>query len=148
HAAADRVVFDKLASELGLHGVLLAHPGCAAGMDIDYPRSNPQCSEFGRDDEVFITGHDIRIVFIAARWCFYADFSSCLGTIPNGSPADKARYSADQTDKRAYFPTMVSEVVGRLTAAGRTVWLIQPVPEYVRAVPIMMANEFMLGLPD
>jgi peptidoglycan/LPS O-acetylase OafA/YrhL len=145
HAAADRPVFDRLAAEQGLHGVLFTHPGCAADMSYFYPRPDARCDQFNRDVEAFIAKNDIPTVFLVARWCLYADASLCLDPVPIDGRHDGRL--PDQTAKRASFPGMLAGLVDRLKMAARTVWLMQPVPEFRTDVRTMTAEALLRGLP-
>jgi peptidoglycan/LPS O-acetylase OafA/YrhL len=144
HAAADQSVFDRLASEHGLHGVLFTLPGCSAIMNYLYPRPDARCDQFNRDVEAFIAERHIQTVFLVARWCVYADLSMCLGPL-RGEAANGP--IADQTDKRAHFPGMLAGLVDRLKTAGHTVWLVQPVPEFRADWRTMTAEALLRGLP-
>ena len=143
HAAAERPVFDRLASNLGLRGVLFSHPGCVAGRSYFYPHKDAGCEKYSRDADAFIAAHDIPVLFLAARWCLYADPSSCLSPVPGAIDGQ----FVDQSAKRADFAAMLTGTVERLAIAGHTVWLVHPVPEYPADVLTIVAQALLRGVP-
>src|SRR5262249_29640495 len=89
----------------------------------------------------------IRTVFMIARWCLYADFSMCLAPFHPDALTGEAPAS-EEPAKRAQFPAMLGSVVGRLTAAGSSVWLVQSAPEYRVNVRTRAPQALLLGLSD
>jgi peptidoglycan/LPS O-acetylase OafA/YrhL len=143
HAAAERRLFDRLASDFGLRGVLLSAAGCAAHMPFNHPRKHQKCQDYSRRAEAFIAEHDIPVVFLAARWCLYVDFASCLGPVEGVLDGRMV----DQSAKRAEFKGLLTATVERLAKAGRRIWLVQPVPEFGWDVPSVAAEALLRGVP-
>ena len=93
--------------------------------------------------DAFIARHNIPVLFLTARWCLYADFATCLAPVLD--VIDKG--AVDQSAKRDEFAAMLTGTVNRLAGSGRTIWLVQPVPEYPFDVPTAMATALLRGVP-
>ena len=84
HAAATRVVYDRLASEFGLRGVVLSAPGCAAHIPFNHPRGNRKCLHYTASARKRSSSN------MTFRCCFCQRDGAFMSTTRPASPRCKA----------------------------------------------------------
>ena len=127
HAGAVFPAFTRFSDETKQGVLVAAHPGCPPlegailyGRGVDMSCAQLNAATIGRALQP-----GVRRVVIAARWAYYAEGSSAA---EGAGPA--ARLSPTPEGSAATFSRLLENTVNRLTAAGREVVIIGPVPEY------------------
>ncbi len=150
HAHALKPAFDQAADALGLSGRIASYPACPTllGLDrLDQPPSH-DCSAFNAQVLAMLRDRpSIRTVFLVSRWGLCAN-----GRRPEGgTPCYLGRDEDDDrslTRDAALFRLGLKETVRTLTAMGRRVILVAPIPEFRRSVPETLARAELYSEPS
>ncbi|MCE7999537.1 MAG: acyltransferase [Rhodobiaceae bacterium] len=152
HATA---LVEALGDELSRFGRgvrLMSFEGCAPSLGIRRLDGDSQrCGEFHRDVvEAVEADASIDTVFLLARWTLYNEstrFNNMEGGIEWGRPV---RWGVDaalaQPGSSAVFEDAVNRYMAELSAAGKRIVLLYPVPEAGADVPIQLARELHYGV--
>lgn len=146
HAEAIRGAIDARAIAAGQSGVLIAENACPPLMGV----SNPGQEQCARRNELrfqyVLSRPSIRVVILAARWGLWAEGSRFKH---ESGPHVSLLYPAlpaDGADNHAAFAAGLEQTIRALTAAGKQVWLVGPVPEVGYDVPRALYFKY-LGAP-
>ena len=149
HAHALKPAFDQAGDALGLSGRIASYPACPTllGLDrLDQPPSH-DCSAFNAQVLAMLRDNPtIHTVFLVSRWGLCAN-----GRRPEGgTPCYLGR---DENDDKSLswdallFRSGLNETVGTLTAMGKRVILVAPIPEFRRNVPESLARAELYSEP-
>ncbi len=149
HARALKPAFDQAGDALGLSGRIASYPACPTllGLDrLDQPPSH-DCSAFNAQVLAMLRASPtIHTVFLVSRWGLCAN-----GRRPEGgTPCYLGR---DENDDRSLsrdallFRSGLKETVRTLTAMGKRVILVAPIPEFRRNVPESLARAELYSEP-
>ncbi|KEQ53646.1 acyltransferase family protein [Sphingobium chlorophenolicum] len=149
HAHALKPAFDQAGDALGLSGRIASYPACPTllGLDrLDQPPSH-DCSAFNAQVLALLRDSpSIHTVFLVSRWGLCANGRRPEGGIPCylGRDADD-----DRSIRRDawLFRLGLKETVGTLTAMGKRVILVAPIPEFRRNVPESLARAELYSEP-
>lgn len=149
HARALIDAMDKAARLSGRAGVMAPHAGCVPLLDIqrsDLPLRSP-CNETAAAVVEYVRTHpEIKDVVLISRWALLTE-----GTYyapESGKPillSDGETRARGLAENRRVFERALSETVDQLTAAGKHVWIVGPVPEVGIDVPKALANAKRFG---
>jgi peptidoglycan/LPS O-acetylase OafA/YrhL len=151
HANAVLPAFEKAGRSLGLGGRIAFYPACPTllGLDrLDQPARH-DCSDF--NDQVLATLRtmpSITTVFLVSRWGLCANGTRTEG----GRPCYLGRRATDRqtfANDRLLFGQGLAATVRTLSAMGKTVVLVAPIPEFKASVPETLARAALFGtVPD
>jgi peptidoglycan/LPS O-acetylase OafA/YrhL len=142
HAHALKPAFDRAGAALGLSGRIASYPACPTllGLDrLDQPPGH-DCSAFNQLVlDRLRESPSIRTIFLVSRWGLCADGRRPEGGTPCylGRDADDDRSLGQDA---LLFRAGLQETVRTLTAMGRQVILVAPIPEFRRNVPETLAR--------
>ena len=149
HAQAMKPAFDRAGEALGMSGRIASYPACPAllGLDrLDQPPSH-DCSAFNAQVLAALRqSPSIHRVFLVSRWGLCANGKRPEG----GTPCYLGR---DGDDDRSLsrdallFRAGLDETVRTLTAMGKQVILVAPIPEFRRNVPETLARAELYSEP-
>ncbi|PJG47665.1 acyltransferase [Sphingobium sp. LB126] len=149
HAHALKPAFDRAGSALGLSGRIASYPACPTllGLDrLDQPPSH-DCSEFNRLVlETLRISPSIHTVFLVSRWGLCANGKRPEG----GTPCYLGRGEDDDRSlgrDALLFRAGLEETVRTLSAMGKQVILVAPIPEFRRNVPEALARAELYSEP-
>ena len=151
HAAAALPGVDAAALRAGKAGYAAVRPACAPLLGVyraDQP-GGPACARFGAEVIAFLSGRDdMPLVILDARWQLPSEgtvtgefrprpalLAEVSGTLPSGAAEDNF----------AIFEAGLRRTVAAVTATGRTVVVLGPVPEVGWHVPDLVGRARMLG---
>jgi peptidoglycan/LPS O-acetylase OafA/YrhL len=132
HADAIVPAISDAATADGKSGFVGAHGHCAPFADVS--QADPTCAPFNKAVMKIVARPEIRTIFLDARWAVYAGVPSMEGLAPAESNADIPNV-ANTAQSRADFQSMLTHTVTMLTAMGKKVVIIGPVPEFRHSVP-------------
>jgi hypothetical protein len=152
HARAVAPGFSAWARQAGWAYALYAQPGCAPLPGIERLNAEKRpgwlsCTPFVQQALEYILGNpDVKVVVLAARWAkqsgTYPDIPSGLTYLrPEGNHQEPNLALSQQT-----FADAITTLARQLTAAGKTVIVIGPVPELPLDPQRCLANENTLAL--
>jgi len=149
HAAAMLPGFDAYFARQGLIGTAAVKTACAPllGLVRVDRGSLHGCDKFNADVLRYIETHpNIDTVILAARWALNAERTRAPGE--GGGPAILGRAGASGTapaDNAALFRAGLVDTVAALRTAGKTVRLVEGVPEMGFSVPTAWMNQSFMG---
>jgi peptidoglycan/LPS O-acetylase OafA/YrhL len=143
HSLAVSPLVAQLAKEANVKGYHVGRGGCPPlfglenfGQPFDICRAAPKAVERIANDPA------IRDVILAARWGFYTEAER----MPHETGAQTRPFApGDPAKNREIFTRVLIETVERLTANGKRVTIIGPVPEQLINVPSELFRRAMRG---
>lgn len=150
HAFSAWKTYDRLAAERGLKGILLTYPACAPLLDVGRvgdPQRNCELQNVAA--AAILSREKPRFVFLQANWTAYAAPRMLAPTTAFVAPSAAAvePLGTPGTPGRALFRDSLAATVERLTADGRRVHLVDPLPVHATGVPDAAAVALLFGRP-
>jgi peptidoglycan/LPS O-acetylase OafA/YrhL len=144
HAHAMYGMFRRLATEYDVSGRHASFAACPPLLGVTVAtHTNDACPRFNEAMVRYIDQHRVSDVFLVARWAVYVG-----GHTPNGveygpeplltALGGDVDRSADAT--AAVFGKALEETIKRLMRPGRTIHLLEQVPEATSSVPAALAR--------
>ena len=144
HADVIANELSNAATAAGLRGLLIATGGCPPllGLENLSRLTFGKCIEANATIREVLQRPEVRSFIIDARWAVYSE-----GKGPGGMVSVRARrfVDADDAANRAAFAGLLRETVKVITATGRSVTLIGPVPELKFNLPTKIIKDRMHG---
>lgn len=137
HADAMAPALMKAGHARGKAGVVAAHGHCAPFVGVDLPDAG--CRPFNDAVMKVALAKNITTVLLDARWAGYAGVSS-LEDETFAETGAGALHPRSVAESQAQFVSAMKAVVAALTAAGKKVVIIGPVPEFAHSVPMDIAK--------
>jgi len=139
HAESLRAGFDVAAKKSERAGIFFGTAGCIPELGIE--RDNAGCT-LGNEA---VAAHlmslpEIRVVILSGRWGLWAEGSPYRGEV--GKLVILTSTSGTPMENHAAFAEGLEAAIAKLTAAGKQIWLVGPIPEIGYDVP----RAFHLGL--
>jgi peptidoglycan/LPS O-acetylase OafA/YrhL len=142
HADAMLPAVAQAALRQGKAGLLAAHGHCVPLIGVNFP--DRKCRPFNDAVARIALGKGIDTVLLDAIWA-PASGETPLDLGRDGQVADPAKLAAKRDRKRAAFASGLADTVKTLRAAGKTVIIIGPVPEFRHSVPTDLAKMRVWG---
>ena len=131
HAGALAPAVDRSASRHSVSGYLALRLGCAPLSGIERKDPGWSCADFNRATLAYVEQHpQLRTVVLAARWAIFAEGTRYKAE--EGVPVrlrDAEGPGDRDADNATLFEAGLRRTVQRLVAAGRTVVLLEGIPE-------------------
>jgi peptidoglycan/LPS O-acetylase OafA/YrhL len=149
HARAMVDAVSQAARSHGRGGVIAPQAGCPPLLDVSRGdlRNRPQCIATADAILEYLRSRpNIRDVVLVSRWALLVE-GSYYGP-ETGEPillSDGQTHARDIADNRRIFERALSRTLDELTAAGKQVWIVGPVPEVGVDVPKTLANAKRFG---
>lgn len=151
HASAMLVGYERWLESKGLVGAAAAEPGCPPLFDLVRRTRNgiTRCDVFNRNVLAYIEdNHDIQNVILVGRWAVAAHGTLTAGeagpdVILDLSPDSKA--ALPDPGNAAAFEFGFQSTVDRLLALGKTITVIESVPEIGYNVPQSFTRHDLIG---
>jgi len=108
----------------------LSFSGCPPALLFDVKQ--PGCSKWVNEAMVYLEGNDsIKNVLLGFRYSafLYGDQLDSYPDLPNIDPIDKFSEPHPNGDAREIYWQSFNEIVHRLLASGKTIYLLYPIPE-------------------
>jgi peptidoglycan/LPS O-acetylase OafA/YrhL len=144
HADVIANELSNVAKAAGLKGLLIATGGCPPllGLENLSRLTFGKCIDANAAIREVLQRPEIRDFIIDARWAVYSE-----GKGPGGTVSVRARrfVDADDAANRAAFAALLRDTVKAITATGRSVTLIGPVPELKFNLPTTIIKDRMHG---
>ena len=142
HAAAVGGEFSNIAKAEGASGLLQYIPGCPPllGLNALSQRSFNKCLPGQASIAKLLENHDIADVVLVARWAMYAEGSVSANELKTNV---RRFVEGDAIANRAAFSRLLRETVSTITASGRRVTIIGPVPELPFDLPSVVIKDIM-----
>ncbi len=135
HALAWAPAFDEALSLEKKSGILLTHSACPPLLDVIAP-VRTSCPIFNDEVLLFLEKKvSPDVIVLIGSWLAYADPKS------NTQLQDRDGL----TGNPQVFAKSVQNMVSRLLAAGKTIWVIGPTPAAVTDIPFAMARSIAFG---
>ena len=146
HAHAMYGSFNKLAVEHKLTGRHASYAACPPLIGVRIAtHTTDACQRFNEAMVDYINAHDFKYVFLVARWSVYVHGNTPggveVGPAPllvepkGGSSGGSLAPSSEQL-----FARGIERTLNRLTAPGRTIYLVEQVPEALYDIPSSLAR--------
>jgi peptidoglycan/LPS O-acetylase OafA/YrhL len=144
HAESLRTGIDSAAKKARSAGIFLGGAGCIPELGID--RGGLGCSVLNDAIVAYLlSAPSIHTVILAGRWGLWAE------GVPFKHGSGRRRVSLTQSglpiDNHQALSIGLENAVARLTAAGKRVWLVGPIPEIGYEVPRTLYL-YSLGFPE
>ena len=145
HAGRYAYAFEKLTNEFGFSFKYIAAPWCAPLINWSYldKAPNPACFKKMESALKEISEGNIKIVVLAAEWGNYSQGFRYL------SPVTKYVYTGSslisETSNYFAFKESLSDTIKLLKANGKSVFIIEPTPEYDYYIPQLLAKAKLHG---
>ncbi len=143
HAGALAPAFERLALSNHIAGALAFHSGCAPLLHLKrYGAGALDCTDFGHSVIEYIKSHNIKTVFLHARWGLYAESRRQEEGLPLFLTPDlrpEENYPA--------FTQLVNSTLEQLHNLDVNVVIIASIPEVGTDVPTALARDEMSGKP-
>lgn len=145
HSAAVAPALRDLAREAGVKGYFIGRGGCPPLLGLEAESSVfRKCLGGAREAQRVLDDPNVRTVVLLARWGLYAEGVASL----NEAGTTARRFvSRDDAANRAAFARVLRATVERIRAAGKTVVIVGPVPEFELNVPAAFIKAAMRGAP-
>jgi peptidoglycan/LPS O-acetylase OafA/YrhL len=143
HAGALAPAFERLALSDNISGAVAFHSGCAPLLHLKrYGAGALDCTQFGDSVIAYIRSHNIRTVFLHARWGLYAESLRQEEGVP-------LYLTPDLRAETNYpiFTQLVNSTLQELHTMDVSVVVIASVPEVGIDVPTALARDEMSGKP-
>lgn len=143
HAGALAPAFEHLALSDNIAGAVAFHSGCAPLLHLKrYGAGAMDCTEFGNSVIEYIKSHNIRNVFLHARWGLYAESQRQEEGLP-------LYLSPDLRPDENYpaFTRLIDSTLQQLHNLDVNVVIIASIPEVDVDVPTALARDEMSGKP-
>jgi peptidoglycan/LPS O-acetylase OafA/YrhL len=137
HADAIAPALDRAGRAQTKTGLVAAHGHCAPFTGTDLP--DPSCRPFNDAVMKIALSKNIDTVLLDARWAGYAGVPSAEDEQFAETGAG-ALHPLNVAQSRAMFAASMKAVIAALTAAGKKVVIIGPVPEFAHSVPVDLAK--------
>ncbi len=150
HAEALIGMLGRLARKHGEAAVFFGKPGCPPVYGVE-ARGVPECAPHNTDVfKELVANKKLRTVVLVSRWsAFLRGWSWDLGPVDNAGQAplltDSSKSNLDLDKRRALFSAAMKETVDGLTAAGKRIVLVYPIPETGYDVPKVLARIVLEG---
>lgn len=145
HGFSMSPAIDAAGKKAGQKGLMAVHAACPplSGMTHGMA-SDHQCARFFDAVRQSIIDHDIRVIFLVARWDLYL-FGGMPGGIDAATPAI-LQYADDYNSPIRPLQAFADGVTRTLNAfPGRTVVFVQDNPQHLNSIPIVAAANRMIG---
>ncbi len=150
HAHAMYGAFDRLAIEYGVSGEHASYAACPPLLGVGVAtHTSDACQRFNAAMLDYINKHEFRYVFLIARWSVYSS-----GHTPNGmetgpepllvEAVGAPRGGVSATSSQLLFARGMEQTVSRLAAPGRTIYVVEQVPEAIYPLPSSLARATLL----
>jgi peptidoglycan/LPS O-acetylase OafA/YrhL len=141
-AIADEV--SNIAAQLKLKGALIATGGCppVLGLESISRQTFAKCIDHNASVLESLNNEDVREVIIVARWAHYSEGVG-IGEVVNNNI--RHFVDGDAAKNRAEFERLLRETILQITATGRHVTILGPVPELLYNLPSTMVKDLMHG---
>ena len=150
HADAIMPGMDLAAKSAGQRGVFAGKDGCPPLIHVERFSNGDTCtSDFSEEIWAWLKSRpDVQLVVLGARWPLNVE-----GTRPKGEAGTDVRLkwtgdhmrNLDKADNAELVETGLRETVAAISATGRQVVLLGPVPEIGRDVPNNLARAALFG---
>jgi hypothetical protein len=143
HAESLRAAVDIAAKKAGRAGIFFGNAGCVPQLGIK--RGNDGCDRVNETIAAHILSlPSVHVVILAGRWALWAEGSPYKSEI--GPPIFLRSSSGAPIDNHAGLAAGLQAAIVELTAAGKRVWLVGPIPEVGYNVPRTLYLD-LLGVP-
>jgi peptidoglycan/LPS O-acetylase OafA/YrhL len=153
HADTWMPVFNDLARENGVAGLIAAHGGCPPllGVKRVVRAHNDKCVEFNNAVFAAVVRYHITRVVLVGRWSWYI-YGVEEGGVEEGRGAVIAKIgeseaaAANIDSRKEAFRAGITEAVAQLRKIGAQVWVIDQAPTYKVEVPQFLAYSAWRGM--
>jgi peptidoglycan/LPS O-acetylase OafA/YrhL len=150
HAHAMYGVFKQKALEYQITGKHASHSACPPLLGMEVASNvKDECRRFNDAMISYINEHQIKNVFLIARWSLYA-----LGHTPDGIEKGIAPLLTDgmpgpglkvsQEESKQLFVQGLQNTLEKLVQPGRTIYVLEQVPEAMHHIPSSLGRSTLL----
>jgi hypothetical protein len=144
HADVLSPAISGAASRRGLKGVAATRVSCApvfVTAKAGGPYARTKCIDMAAKVEEALAPNDITDVILIARWAKYLEGTEMQA----GELVHNRFFEGSEHENRDRFANLLRQTIARITATGRRVTLVGPIPELRDNLPNAMTRAMMTG---
>jgi len=150
HMGRYALAFNQILAETGRKAQLVTQGYCAPLLDFatQDPRKNiEKCNvEFPKAFQAVLDDPSVTAVVLAAQWAHYTSGWRAFDVTSAYDFAGDGQVNDDPESNPAEFDRALAATFAALKARGKTIYVIEPAPEYEVDVPSAVIQRLMLGL--
>lgn len=149
HAHALYGAFNMLALSHGVSGRHASRAACPPLLGVRVAtHTSDECVRFNQAMVAYINRHDVKRIFLVARWPIYTNGHTPGGIESGAEPLLQAANPLERSTMSEIFSHALERTLAAIERPGRTIYLVSSVPEATHHIPFSLARSTLLLGPE